>query len=894
MDVTHLMMHTSREMDTHTDSIEQEPLEWPAITTETRPWTRWWWLGNAVDDANLERELSRLDEIGIGGVEITPIYGVKGEEHHTLDFLSDSWLGRFEHAVSEATRRGIGVDAVPATGWHYGDPSVDFEDSAMKFDAETTRLDGEPFEAEFDLERLQTVVAYADDGRTVELTDDVDNDGRITWSPDDSLWCVVAIVGQMGRTVKRAATDREGPMVSPYYPAAMRRYLGRFDREFDYDGPSFRGTFHDSFEFDAHWSPILLDAFEDVCGYRLQEHLSALLGDDDDDRVSRVKADYRRVLSDLYVETITEWTQWNHRNGRQARFQAHCAPGHILDLYTLADIPETEFINRRGNILASKLASSAGHISGSNLVSAETATWLDEHFTVTLEQIKEHVDKLFLAGINHIVYHGTAYSPDDAPWPGWLFYAAIQMNPRNPIWQDVDALNDYITHCQSVLQHGDADTDVLLYWPVEDVWHEEEGFPPRMPVLRQDWFESYSFGRVARQLWEQGYSFDYVSDRQLQDADVDDNRIAVAGGAYETVVVPETDHVPVETVEALESLAKTGVTVCFEKGLPDDVPGFADLETRRDQLATIRDRINLVDEGDVAVARPGDGRVFVGDVTDVLTHTDARREPLVDDTELQFVRRTFDGGIHYFIVNTGEESVNGWVPLSVDAAAVARLDPMSGETAPAAHREHRTGTEVYLQLEQGESVVLRTFDAKVFDEEPRGYWTDGDPVAIEGPWSVEFIRGGPKRPPGVEIDELVSWTEFGDLHECFAGTACYETAFDRPSGESWWLDLGIVHDNATVWLNGEKFGTAIDTPCRLPVDTLKASNTLRVEVTNRAANRIRDLDQRDIDWKCFGDINFVNRDYQSFDASEWDLRPAGLLGPVRLVPREPLVPHEDW
>ncbi len=59
---------------------------------------------------------------------------------------------------------------------------------------------------------------------------------------------------------------------------------------------------------------------------------------------------------------------------------------------------------------------------------------------------------------------------------------------------------------------------------------------------------------------------------------------------------------------------------------------------------------------------------------------------------------------------------------------------------------------------------------------------------------------------------------------------------------------------------------------------------LEVEVTNLAANRIRDLDQRGVKWKIMREINFVNINYQPFDASKWELAPSGLLGPVALVP----------
>jgi hypothetical protein len=58
----------------------QEVAQWPQITSTTKPWTRWWWMGNAVDFENIKKSLIEFKEAGIGGVEISPIYGVKGEE----------------------------------------------------------------------------------------------------------------------------------------------------------------------------------------------------------------------------------------------------------------------------------------------------------------------------------------------------------------------------------------------------------------------------------------------------------------------------------------------------------------------------------------------------------------------------------------------------------------------------------------------------------------------------------------------------------------------------------------------------------------------------------------------------------------------------------------------
>ena len=51
-------------------------------------------------------------------------------------------------------------------------------------------------------------------------------------------------------------------------------------------------------------------------------------------------------------------------------------------------------------------------------MAAETGTWLKEHFTETLADMKYLVDDLFLSGVNHVIYHGTCYSPDEAPLAG--------------------------------------------------------------------------------------------------------------------------------------------------------------------------------------------------------------------------------------------------------------------------------------------------------------------------------------------------------------------------------------------------------------------------------------------------------------------------------------------
>ena len=81
---------------------------WPEITTTMKPWTRWWWMGNAVDRENITRRMEEFAQAGIGGVEITPIYGVKGYEDNFIQHLSPEWMEMLIHTLDEAKRLGIG------------------------------------------------------------------------------------------------------------------------------------------------------------------------------------------------------------------------------------------------------------------------------------------------------------------------------------------------------------------------------------------------------------------------------------------------------------------------------------------------------------------------------------------------------------------------------------------------------------------------------------------------------------------------------------------------------------------------------------------------------------------------------------------------------------------
>src|SRR4029079_8209139 len=106
------------------------------------------------------------------------------------------------------------------------------------------------------------------------------------------------------------------------------------------------------------------------------------------------------------------------------------------------------------------------------------------------------------------------------------------------------------------------------------------------------------------------------------------------------------------------------------------------------------------------------------------------------------------------------------------------------------------------------------------------------------------------------------------------------------------LDLGDVRETARVRLNGKDVTTAWSLPFRVRVGGYlePGKDVLELDVTNLAANRIRDMDQRKVPWKIMREINFVNINYKPFDASGWGLQPSGLLGAVRLLPMKSVAP----
>ena len=270
-------------------SLAMQAQQWPEAKPEARAGLRWWWLGSAVNENDLRWNLQQYSRAGAGAVEITPIYGVQGNDANNIPFLSDRYMEVLRFVMAEAQRDSIEVDMATGTGWPFGGPWVPLEESACRavfvekaFTGNSiTHLDILPNEKDRKNSVLQKVMLYGGDAVAIDVTDCA-HDGLFTWKAskeqqallgnETSEKKIVALYIKYGiMRVKRAAPGGEGLVVDHFDRQAVANYLRHISDAFDRTHTPYPHTFfNDSYEVaDGDWTPRLLEEFQKRRGYRL-------------------------------------------------------------------------------------------------------------------------------------------------------------------------------------------------------------------------------------------------------------------------------------------------------------------------------------------------------------------------------------------------------------------------------------------------------------------------------------------------------------------------------------------------------------------------------------------------------------------------------------------------
>ena len=908
----------------------QVDTNWPVVETQHKPFSRWWWLGNAVDERNLTANLESMAKAGIGGVEITPIYGVIGNEANDIDFLSPRWMEVYKHTVNEAHRLGMEVDLNMGTGWPFGGPDISIEDAATMVIIQKYELKGgemlvekiEPAnqrnqrqaannQRQAEGVTLSVVMAFSDKGEKLNITDKVNAESNLIWTAPAGEWTIYAAFnGKTRQAVKRAAPGGEGLVMDHLSRTAFDTYAKRFSDAFTPDIPRPRYFFNDSYEVsNSTWTPTFLEEFAKRRGYKFEEYIPEYIANDESEISRRVISDYRQTINDLLLNNfIYPWRDWVHAHGSKVRNQSHGSPGNIIDIYGAVDVPEPEIFGRTifdipnlrqdaiikyndSNPTVLKFASSAANLTGRKYVTCETFTWLTEHFRTALSQCKPELDLVLASGVNHVIFHGTTYSPAEAEWPGWMFYASVNMSPTNPQWEDASGLFQYIARAQSFLQMGTADNEILLYFPIYDYWNERGNQYMTFSIHGLE-EKIKAFNKSVIDIRNAGYNPDYISDDFIKALKVKNGNLYTAAGVeYKALVVPNAQVMPAYTLEKLITLAKGGATILFEGGYPSDIPGLQQADKRKAELAKMVASLPQGGFSGSNKAKMSKGTIITGnDYGKMLSAAGITAESFANDFEGVYIRRAYNGGNIYFLALLKNKPIDSWVTLGKNAESVMIFDPMTGSKGLARTKTENGKTMVYLQLKAGQSVILKTYTTKVENEILWSYYEPTNEVIhIEAGWQVSFLKSEPAITGEFFIDRLGSWTDL-KVPEASVnmGTASYLTYFKMPEGKAaqWRLDLGRVAESARVIINKQYVATLWAPPFSIDIaEYLKADSTneIEVQVTNLPANRIADYCRRGIVWRKFKDANVVSIAYGPISFENWEVEPSGLLGPVTLT-----------
>jgi hypothetical protein len=336
---------------------------------------------------------------------------------------------------------------------------------------------------------------------------------------------------------------------------------------------------------------------------------------------------------------------------------------------------------------------------------------------------------------------------------------------------------------------------------------------------------------------------------------------------------------PLATAKELMRLADEGFNVVFAGDFPETVPGFFDYEKQNAELKSIFENPPK--------------RVKKVELSELCDFAKLRVEPFTSSIGLISWRRKSSGSTYYFVVNDKASPVEGSFRVSAAAESIWSMDPMTGNVCGARMEDGR----VRISLDPYGSVIVVASNKAASGF--RDLYVPQSKVVrlcpVSGPWTLSPVCGGPKMPPVRTMSVLSSWSTAEDgADEPFCGTIRYRAEFSVDEGieeSSSAIDLGKVCHSARVWINGRNLGCRFVPPYRfdIPKGVLKDVNEIEVEVTNLGANRIRWNDLNGVNWKCFHDINMISvkgvwaGGLVPFDASGWQLRESGLLGPVSLL-----------
>ncbi len=321
--------------------------QWDSPPVEYRPWVRWWWPGNDVDDDEITREVALLGSNFFGGAELNSMNAAldwdadAAELGRRLDWGSELFWSRVRLAAESASYNGIFLDLNVGSGWPVGGPDVTVGDSMKtllwsettvtgsgRVNLEFTAPGQDPFYevavlaesinepmARYLPEECSVVEVVAakktggvrdpdvwnltdqvtlDAASAVVLTGSLAADGSLAWDAPAGDWRVIGFYScPDGQYVSlNAYAEPRNAFVVDHFDvgkvrAANDALAGQDAGLADLFGTAIRGLFVDSFELktERHFTAGMFDEFQARRGYDVRPWLPAVVSPGADNHI---------------------------------------------------------------------------------------------------------------------------------------------------------------------------------------------------------------------------------------------------------------------------------------------------------------------------------------------------------------------------------------------------------------------------------------------------------------------------------------------------------------------------------------------------------------------------------------------------------------------------------
>ncbi|MBN2296901.1 MAG: hypothetical protein JXM70_31030 [Pirellulales bacterium] len=905
------------------DTLSQEKFENPPL--EARP-TAWWeWLNGNADAKTITTDLEEAKAKGMGGLEIFDTQALFDPQKIIPAgpaFLSDESVRSIRHAIKESKRLGMNVGLVACSGYNAGGAWVTPDWAQKQLYSSSHDVKGPlvfegslPFPKVPDLcpknaeglpqfyREVAVLAVPKNDKKTIAGLSAVVNlskqfkDGKLSWSVPDGEWVILRFVcSNTGKRLMIPGPKSDGLEIDFLDPAATRRHFKYILDRLGITPENAAEVGLNQLSLDSMeqpggipWTDRFPEYFKKWSGYNPILYLPILAGWRIKGVTDAFLYDYRKALSEQVIFShYASARDFLKPYGIQLVAEAGgpgppiwdaSLPVDSLKALGNASVPRGEFWNRHRNMFLVKEVSSAAHIYGIKYISAESFTtwrrWKDGPFVMKLL-----ADRALCEGLNQFTFDTFSHSPVKEGFPGWVFHAGSDLNPRATWWEQSRPFIDYLSRCCYLLQQGQFVADVCGYYgdQAPNFW------PPLHDVPQKPLYPGL----------DAGYDYDVVNtDVILNRMEVRDGRVTLPDGmSYRLLVLPSQDHMPVEVLEKVAKLVKAGAIIVGPK--PSRDPRLADQVRRTTRVLQLADELWGSDITETSKGRSvGQGKVFA-DVTPTLVLAtlgvapDFVCEHKPAGPEVDFIhRRTKDADL-YFVRNKGTNGGLAHCRFRVQGRKPELWDPATGRTdLRVSYTEETDGISLDLPLAPGGSMFV-VFRSSTSADAPNYPMAQPDlEKPVDGPWTVHFAKGW-GAPEEMQFEKLQSWTDFTDEGiKYFSGTAAYSTTLDIPAGKLGpgrrvYLDLGKLCEVGEVFLNGRSLGIVWKPPFRVDLTPAvhAGKNELAVKVTNLWINRLT------------GDMVTKGKHYTRTNHNVpvnyggdviWREQTSGLLGPVKLL-----------